>query len=399
MNTVSLNESRGGLPLGEVCSGVVAGLRLRQLEIEEAIFARVVGCVNDPVGVRDVGYLAGLRATVSAVVEYGLVGIDVGVERSGPVPSVAILQAQQAVRLGVGLETVLCRYIAGHKLLVDLFTREAQAISSERGLLSHVVDVQGSLLERLVSSITCEYMSQLECVANSREQSRSELVQAFLDGATVDSALLGYEMEAWHVGVIARGPVAQRALRVLAANLGYRLLAVERGNNIVWGWLGGKRRLAVGDLEGVLSSSDWSVEVALAVGEPAQGIDGWRQTHRQAQETLKVLQARQKGFLSYADAMILGLVLQNDLAARSLRSIYLAPLGPRCGQGVVARHTLRAYFKAGGNAVAAGKELGVTSKTIRRRVREIEQRIGRPLVTCSAELEIALRFEDLEDIT
>jgi hypothetical protein len=254
------------------------------------------------------------------------------------------------------------------------------------------------LLERLVSSITCEYVGQLECVVNPSERSRGELVQGLLDGAIVDISLLDYEVEAWHVGVIARGAMAKRALRVLAVDLGCRLLAVERGDDIVWGWFGGQRRLAACDIERVLLSADWSVEVALAVGEPAQGIYGWRQTHWQALETLKVLRAR-RGFLSYADAMILGLVLQNDLAARSLRNIYLVPLGPCRGQGMVARRTLRAYFKAGGNAVAAGTELGVTSKTIRRRLREIEQRIGRLLVTCSAELEIALRLEDLEDTT
>jgi hypothetical protein len=382
--------------LEDVRSGVVSRLRSRQLEIEEAIFARVVDGVSDPIGVRDVGYMADLRATVSAVVEYGLVGIDVGVERSGPVPSAAILQARRAVRLGVGLETVLCRYITGHKLLVDLVTREAEAISSERGVLAHVVNVQGALLERLVSSIICEYLSQVERGVSSAERSRGEMVQGLLDGATVETSFLGYDMEAWHIGVIATGASAERALRVLAADLGYQLLAVQRGNDVVWGWFGGQRKLAVRDLERVLLSVDWPVEVALAVGEPARCIDGWRQTHWQAQETLKVLR-KPRRFLSYADATILALVLENDLAARSLRSIYLVPLGPCRGQGIVARCTLRAYFKAGGNAVAAAKELGVTPKTVRRRVREIEQRIGRLLATCRTELEIALRLEELEE--
>ena len=395
MKTGSRNGVKGGLPLEEVRSGIVAGLRSRQLDIEEAIFAHIVDGVRDPIGVRDVSYMAGLRATVSAVVEYGLAGIAVGVERSGPVPPVAILQAQQAIRLGVGLETILCRYIAGHNLLVDLVAHEARAVSSEGSVLAHMVDVQGSLLERLVSSITCECMSQLEL--NSSERSRGELVQGLLDGANADTSLLGYEMEAWHIGVVAKGVKALCALQVLATDLGYRLLAVQRGNDIVWGWFGGQRRLAGGDLERVLLSVDWSVEMALAVGEPARGIEGWRETHWQAQETLKVVLRGRQGFLSYADAMILALVLQNNLAVRSLRSIYLAPLGPRRGQGMVARRTLRAYFKAGGNAAAAADELGVTSKTVRRRMHEIEQRIDRLLSTCRAELEIALRLEDPED--
>ncbi len=387
----------GELSLEEVRAGVVAGLRLRQLEIEEAIFAHVFDGVSDPVGAGDEEYMAGLRATITAVVEYGLAGIDIG-ERSEPVPLAAIMQAQHAVRLGVSLETVLCRYIAGYKLLVELVTQEAEDISSERGVLAAVLGLQASLLERLVSSIACVYLSEVECVGPSPELRRTELVQRLLDGATVDASYLGYDFDAWHIGMISTGAGAQRALQVLAADYGLQLLAVEHGDDVVWAWLGGRRKPTVRDIECVLSSVDWPVEVSLAVGEPAREIDGWRQTHWQAQEALRALRRSQR-LSQYANVAILALVLQNDLAARSLREIYLVPLGARRGQGGVARRTLRAYFKAGGNAASAAKELGVAPKTVRRRVQEIEQRLGRPLPTCHAEMEVALRLEDLDDNT
>jgi hypothetical protein len=387
----------GELSLEEVRAGVVAGLRLRQLEIEEAIFAHVRDGVSDPVGAGDEEYMAGLRATITAVVEYGLAGIDMGEERSEPVPLAAIMQAQHAVRLGVSLETVLCRYIAGYKLLVKLVTHEAEDIASERGVLAAVLSLQASLLERLVSSITCVYLSEVECVGPSPEMRRTELVQRLLDGATVDASYLGYDFDAWHIGMIATGAGAQRALQVLGADRGQRLLAVQHGDELVWAWLGGRRRLDVRDIECVLSSDDWPVEVSLAVGEPAREIDGWRQTHWQARDALRALRRPQR-LSRYANVALLALVLQNDLAARSLREIYLVPLGAG-GQGGVARRTLRAYFKAGGNAASTAKELGVAPKTIRRRVQEIEQRLGRPLPTCHAELEVALRLEDLDDNT
>ena len=395
----ALRDGRiGELSLEEVRAGVVAGLRLRQLEIEEAIFAHVLDGVSDPVGAGDEEYIAGLRATITAVVEYGLAGIDIGEERSEPIPLAAIMQAQHAVRLGVGLETVLCRYIVGFELMVKLVTHDAEDISSEKGVLAAVISLQASLLERLVSSVTCAYLSEAECAGSSAELRRAELVQRLLDGATVDASSLGYDFGAWHTGVIATGANAQRALQVLAADRGQRLLAVQQGDDVVWAWLGGHRRPAFRDIECVLSSVEWPVEVSLAVGEPGRGVNGWRQTHWQAREALRALRRPQR-LSRYANVAILALVLQNELAARSLREIYLAPLGARRGQGGVARRTLRVYFKAGCNAASAAKELGVTPKTVRRRMQEIEQRLGRPLPTCNAELEVALRLEDLDDNT
>ena len=64
--------------------GVAMRLRLRRSAIEEVIFARI----RDPVsfgsaGSEDAEYLAGLRATVAAVVDYVLTGIEQGEEWQG----------------------------------------------------------------------------------------------------------------------------------------------------------------------------------------------------------------------------------------------------------------------------------------------------------------------------
>jgi hypothetical protein len=41
--------------------------------------------------------------------------------------------------------------------------------------------------------------------------------------------------------------------------------------------------------------------------------------------------------------------------------------------------------------------LGVVRNTVESRLREIEERLGRPLHTCSAQLEVALRLDALSD--
>jgi DNA-binding PucR family transcriptional regulator len=59
------------------------------------------------------------------------------------------------------------------------------------------------------------------------------------------------------------------------------------------------------------------------------------------------------------------------------------------------RQTLRAYFASGGNTSSAAASLGVTRRTVENRMRVIEDELGKPVSTCAAELELALRLDAL----
>ena len=83
-----------------------------------------------------------------------------------------------------------------------------------------------------------------------------------------------------------------------------------------------------------------------------------------------------------------------DLAS-SLYEIHLSPLDCDGAGGAVWRTTLRAYFAAGCNAATAASALGVDRRTVARRLQAIETRLGRRLHTCHAELEVALRLQEL----
>ncbi len=384
--------------LEEVCVGVAGRLRERRVEIERAILARV-RAVPDLVEGEDAEYVAGLNEAVAAAVDYGLRGIEQGEGWSGPVPLKAVAQAHRAARNGVALETVLRRYFAGHTLLGDFVMQEADSggLLGQGAALRYVQRTQASLLDRLIVSIIDEYTRESERTGRSLEQRRFELVRRLLSGESVDIAGLGYGLDGWHLGVIATGAGAGKAVRGLAAGLDRRLLSVSRGEETVWAWLGGQHRPAVGDIER-LPSAGWPVGVSLAVGEPGRGVDGWRLTHRQAQAALWVALRGPQRLTLYADAVLLVAVLQDDAAASSLVKIYLSPLdGLR--DGLLLRETLRTYLAAGSNAATAAASLGVARRTIERRVRIIEERLGRQLHTCQAELEVALRLEELDDAT
>jgi DNA-binding PucR family transcriptional regulator len=137
-------------------------------------------------------------------------------------------------------------------------------------------------------------------------------------------------------------------------------------------------------------------EVALAVGEPRWGIDGWRLTHREAQAALEVMVRSPGRLIRARDVILLAAVLRDESLAKSLRETYLAPLDDRGDAGGVLPATLRAYFSAGLNAATAAAALEVDRHTVQRRLRKAEEALGRLLPECHAELVVALGLERLD---
>jgi hypothetical protein len=395
---------------------MLARLRARREEIEEAIFARVRGLVFEPMGERDMEYLAGLRATVAVAVGYGLSGIEGGEAGSVSVPGEVLEQARLAARNGISLDVVLRRYIAGNALLWDYIMQEATRaeLAGEGEGLREMLRAQSSLFDALVILVAGAHTSELQRTNSSGELRLEEQVRMLLAGRPVEPAGLGYELEGEHLGVIAVGPGGREALGDMAESLGCGLLCVPCERETVWAWLGGGRcALPAAGLEHLLAAqagapggaagADTGADrvgseargVMFAVGESARGLAGWRLTHRQAQAALLVARRRWCRLTRYGDVALLAAALKDDTLARSLVDLYLSPLEDSRNGGGVLRDTLRAYLAAECNATSAAAALGVVRRTVENRLRIAEERLCRSLHPCPAELEVALGFERL----
>jgi AcrR family transcriptional regulator len=168
-------DASGGV--GADSCGYGERLQARRSEIEEAIFARVHDGVFDPAG-RDAEYVAGLRTTVAAVVGYGLTGIARGEASSVVIPSAAVVQARLAARAGVGLDTVLRRYVAGHAVLEDFVVQEADRSEQDwippapMAAVRQVLETSASMLDRLIPSIIGAYTQELERIESSHSHAQ-----------------------------------------------------------------------------------------------------------------------------------------------------------------------------------------------------------------------------------
>lgn len=368
-------------------------LRERRPEIEQATITRVYA-IAEPSETADPEYLDGLRAALTAALDYAFAAVELG-ERTPPLPAVLLSQARLAARNGVSLDTVLRRYFSGFTLFGDFVLHEADAGLSLRGISLHrLLQTQAAQFDHLVAAISDEYRREEQSQAPLAEDRLLKRVRRLLGGELLDTSPLSYDFSTAHTGVVAAGPAATESLRDLATALGRSLLLVQTEEETVWAWLGGRHPLPGQELADRAASGRSDLGV-LALGEPGLGMVGWRLTHRQAMAALPVALSGPEDVVCYGDVPLLCSVLRDDLLASSLRELFLVPLEAERDGGEAARATLRAYFAAERNVSSAAAALGVNRNTVASRLRAIEELLGRSLATCATELECALRLREL----
>jgi DNA-binding PucR family transcriptional regulator len=370
-------------------AGLSGRLRERLPEIEQDALTRIYA-VSGPSESADPEYVDGLRAALAAALEYGLAAVEFADEQRPPIPPVLLAQARMAARSGVGLDTVLRRYLAGYTLLGDLLVDEGDALPAKA--LKLVLRRQAARFDRLLAAVSDEYNREAERRSGTPEQRRAERVRGLLDGELLDTSTLAYDFDACHTAAIASGPDAAEVLRAMAGSLEGRLLLVRHGEATAWAWFG-SRSCEVESTRFTSFSGPENVSVAL--GEPARGLAGWRLTHRQAKAALSVAKRTSARLVRYADVALLASMLQDDLFLASLHHLYLMPLAKERDGGAVLRATLRAYFAAERNVTSAAAALGVQRHTVSNRLRVVEERLGCSLRSCATELDTALRLEAL----
>ncbi len=373
---------------------VSARLAERRAEIEAAAQVRIYA-VSDPGETGDPTYVEGLRAALSASFDYAIAGLEGGEEGGAPVPAALLVQARLAARSGVSLDTVLRRYFAGYTLLGDFLMQEVENGQFAGMALQRLVRTQAILFDRLIAAITEEHSREWERRPGSTEERRVKRIENLLGGELGDSAELEYDFDLRHLGLIAAGPGGADAVRHLALEFDCRPLFASPDERTVWAWLGARQDWDFDRLRQI-TADGLPPGLHLAVGEPAQGLSGWRLTHQQAKASLSIAMRNHHSVVHYADVALLVSILGDEVFAASLRELFLGPLTTGRDGGGALLETLRAYFAAERNVSSAASALHVTRQTVVNRLRGAEERLGRPIGACAAEMEAALRLEEFD---
>jgi PucR C-terminal helix-turn-helix domain/GGDEF-like domain len=367
-------------------------LRERRAELEEDLFNRVRS-IQDPSSPAEESYVRQLRPTISAGFDYGLATIEGGsTGRPPPIPDQLLLQARLAARSGISLHGVLRRYCSGNTLMTDILIAEAEDSRLPRTELKGFFRSLAMGFERLLSAVSEEYDRESAQATVTTEEHRADLIDRLLAGELIEGSELSYDFTGWHLGLVAFGSEAADAVRTISEQADANLLLLRRRDGVVWAWLGARRRDSVARRPKSLPGKP---DASVGIGEPAQGLPGWRLSHRQAAAALPLALKGDGPIAAYAEAPLLATALQEDLLTTSLHQLYLAPLAAERDGGAAAKDTLRAYFAADGNASSAAAALGVNRHTIAARLASIEERLECRLDAFSAEIQTALRLDTL----
>jgi len=337
----------------------------------------------------------GLRASCYGNIRVALQAL--GGDRQPPrsSPAEAMNEARTTARADIALEPLLHTYRIGHAVVLERFfvlledldlspaQRRSATLIGSKYLFAYV--------DRVVGEVSEEYTSERQRVLRSSIQRRVQLVRDVLAGASVDSAELGYRLEQEHLAVVATGPTADASLHDMARRLERRSLTVAMTDDTVWAWLGSSRRSGRGERH----DSVWAHvagRTRYAVGEPAWGISGFRDSHEQALAAHRVAAHLPQPVTHYDDVALEAALLSDVRAARRLVEHELGPLTSPDPRTCVLRDTLASYLRSGLNAASAAAALNVSDRTIAYRIHGIEDLLGRSVLARSSELAAAIRL-------
>jgi hypothetical protein len=303
-----------------------------------------------------------------------------------------------AVHAGMSVAGVLQAFRIGHSSSWEVWLDVTEALDvadSERpAVLRNISRFAIAYDDRLMNMVAEEFELELRRTAASPSKRRMKVVRDLIEGVVDEAPELEYPMEIEHLGVIAWGSDALATLQGLRDALNRQLLWAEVQESLLVGWLGSGSSLEPGWRRALVAFAPVG-DGSVAIGSPGFGVEGFRNSHRQAGEAHVVARRLGGRVTVYDEVAFEALALRDEPAAREVVASVLAGLDAPEARTEQLRETLRAYFAAHQNAASAASALGVHEQTVARRLRSIEEMTGSPVHARSAELELALRLDYL----
>lgn len=238
-------------------------------------------------------------------------------------------------------------------------------------------------------------------MASEKSFARADDIRRVLNDQQIDaelsSAQLGYRLAGRHIALVIRrtgdrgdsDSVLRESPQTLGNMVGpARTIAARVDMNTTWCWVewNAEASFRLPDSPGLFVA---------AQGRPANGIDRFRRSHHEATEALRVaeLATGTRGRVIHYDDVDIEVLCSS--APELLRNFILDVLGPLAGNDIRTqnqRDTLAAFYEANSNYRATASTLGLHHKTVRYRLDQIEQLLGRSIEERRLSLELALRL-------
>lgn len=326
-------------------------------------------------------------------------------------PEATRVWAGDMAKRGRSLPGLMRIYRVSHAIAWDWVLPRLRESSADQDQLAEAVELMSdwmlSYVDALVVLAEDAYGNERERWLRGSSAIRLETINAILSGEPVDpstaSRRLGYELDRTHVALVAwrsdgdegLGSFAEleATIRKVASPLaGGEPLVLPTGVLTAAAWFGVDGDLAEDALDGAEVDPDNGI--LLAVGYPAEGVEGFCRSHQEALAARRVaiLGGRPAGtVLPYAEVALAANATRGETADawRFVRR-QLGPLAAEGESSLRLLETLRVYLAQGGSHGRAAARLGIHENTVRYRVRQCEDRLGRMIGPEDFDLQAAL---------
>ncbi|MCH5675083.1 helix-turn-helix domain-containing protein [Streptomyces gilvus] len=350
--------------------------------------------------------VASTSSNLSAIVD--MLALNISLDDI-TVPPAAAEYARRFAQHDLSLESLLRAYRLGEHMFVqwamttlgrlDLPTDQALAATSRIALLVN------SYIDQVIERIIDIYENERRRWDARSDATRAAQVRAVLDTEGLDLAsaekTLSTSLRGWHLAaVIWTGPgpaghvTAQlrAGAALLAAATGKAPLTISADEQTSWAWISstGRPGLDAGRLEDELREHPG---LHIAIGEPSPGLDGFRQTFRDAQRARDVAATGagpDRALVLHSQVALAGLLVDHLADVRAWAGRVLGDLMRDDEATARLRETVQVFLNAGGSFTDAAARLHVHKNTVHYRVRKAEELLGHPLADNRLDIEVAL---------
>jgi len=331
-------------------------------------------------------------------------GIDVS---AASAPVTALEHARAMAARGYSVDVMLRFYRMGHAYFTERILAGITEFVPDPALAVEVLDslqrYAFAYVDRISSEVAAEYVAELDRIQTRTRAARTDAVRALIAGNPVDlrraERTLSHRLTGWQTGFVCWTDRDDVDLGRLGEAVGAHLgsshpLLVPDGARALWGWVStaSSPSMAPSDLQPLGAQIPETVRVT--VGTPAQGADGFRDSHLQAQRGRRIVDLTGRGTpVTAYSAIALVDTMSGDLdLARAFVATELGGLAVAGRREEEERRALLAVLDAQGGLAAAAEALGVHRNTVLQRLRRAEERRGRPGTERVAELHAALHL-------
>lgn len=300
--------------------------------------------------------------------------------------------AAGCVAVGLSVEVVVRIVRSAHQEIAA--TVVGEQLRGSRGAadlddMSHVSAITFGYVETTIAHLVEAHAVATELRRAVGDEARAAAVAALLGDDHPDISRyerdLDYPVAGHHVafvlwstdGTHPMAELARLARECGAAIGGDALLTVNHGASMLFCWAQAESGVP-GGIDDLLRRRLERSRVGVAIGLGHDGIDGFRQSHIEAQRAYRVqkLGRRPGGVIDYGDAALLSMLSADFRAAQVFVDARLGGLAADDARTRTVADTLEAYFEEGCNQTRTAARLGVHVKSVSYRIRRAEEFLG-----------------------